>query len=203
MRILDIGANDGTTAKMFCENNKNFVVAVEPNALIKPSLEGLNIEWEVKAVSNVDNEKIDMYVANNHVLNSLNEHWLKEGRFSNCWVGSTVSVETVTIDSLFAKYHNFDFIKMDVEGYEDIAVLGMSKKYCPIQFEWTIEWIHITENVLDHLESLGYSKFNIGGDFSHYSELQPTSYLCRDDLIEGLKERSRSEYLAFGNILAR
>jgi len=201
MKILDIGANVGNHSKAFCNNNTNFVVAVEPNPALKPSLDGLNIVWETKAVSHTDNQKLNMHVAINHVLNSLNPKWLQEGRFSTCSTGEMFTVETVTIDSLVEKYGGFDHIKMDVEGYEDQAILGMTYKYCPIQFEWAAEWLHVAENVLQHLIFLGYDKFNFGGDFN--PETLPDYYLSCDELINELRSQSKGNSLSMGMILVR
>lgn len=209
MKILDIGANNGNYAKNLCKlgNGNNSVVSIEANPHHKPNLKGYDIIWVNKAVSSVENESIDLYLSKNDVLNTLNPNWLERGRFKNHGNNQKISVLSTTIDSLFVEYGNFDHIKMDVEGYENIAILGMSKNYCPIQFEWASEWFEeITLETLNHLIKLGYCKFNLayGNPFFDFDPTNlPDYHLPLEELILEVKKIKEKNSDSWGMILAR
>jgi len=191
MKILDIGANNGDYAKRMCVED-TLIVSVEPNPNQRPNLDGYNIVWEQKAVSDTIGYAV-MHLASHHTLNTLNKEWISRGRFAGYSIQKSIEVPTTTIDELWNYHGGFDHIKLDVEGYENVALRGMTKNYgCPIQFEWASEWINdVTENALRYLYDLGYRKFNVlsgeGGiyDFNPFS--LPKSFSSYEEVLEKIR----------------
>jgi FkbM family methyltransferase len=123
MKILDIGANNGEFAKKLCKPG-SFVVAIEASPIQNPNLDGYNIIWENKAVSDSCTPVI-LHISTCDTLNTINPNWISQGRFANHSTGKTILVDATTIDLLWDKYDGFDHIKIDVEGYENVVLSGM------------------------------------------------------------------------------
>jgi len=206
MKILDIGSNNGDFIKKYCDKN-DFVVAVEANSQLKNPINDLNIIWKNVAVSNNHGEKLNFYLATQNVLSSLNLNWLTSGRFNGCYSNNYIEVETTTIDKIIEEYGVFDHIKLDVEGYEDKAIFGMTKNYnIPIQFEWANEWFNsVSIHVLNHLKSLNYSKFNVSYDGcrDYNPKFLPKTFLTYGELIATIEHQRSVNSDAWGMILAR
>ena len=66
---------------------------------------------------------------------------------------------TYSIDALVEKYGTPSFLKIDVEGYEYNVITSIHQKYCPLNFEWAEEKKDEILLTLDHLKTLGYTKF--------------------------------------------
>ena len=206
MKILDIGANNGDMAKKLCKSG-SFVVAVEASPMQNPNLNGYNIVWENKAVSDSCNPVV-LHLGTYDTVNTINSNWLSQGRFANYSTGKTITVDATTIDLLWDKYNGFDHIKIDVEGYEDVVLRGMKKCYgCPIQFEYASEWVEtVTIPALKHILSLGYTKFNVKSpseepDWDPYD--LPDDYLTYNDLLIKIAANIQTYTLSWGMILVR
>lgn len=206
MKILDIGANNGDVAKKLCKPG-SFVVAVEPSPQQNPNLDGYNIVWENKAVSDSCNPVV-LHLATAHTINTINPDWLSQGRFANYSTNISIMVDATTIDLLWDKYKGFDHIKIDVEGYENIVFRGMKNCYdCSIQFEYASEWVEtITMPSLDHLLSLGYTKFNVKSpneepDWDPYN--LPDDHLTYNELLIKITSNIKIDPGAWGMILVR
>jgi hypothetical protein len=74
-------------------------------------------------------------------------------------------VPTITLDTLVKKYGSPDYIKLDIEGWEYKALLGLTSKQGVISFEWSEEIFHIAEKCVNHLTNLGYKEFCVSGYF--------------------------------------
>lgn len=124
--ILDIGANIGyytlIFAKLVGENGKVYAFEPDPTnfAILKKNVEineYKNVILIPKAVSN-ENTKVKLYLSENN----KGDHRifdLHDGR-------KFVEVESVKLDDYFKDYSGkINFIKMDIQGAEGRAVLGM------------------------------------------------------------------------------
>jgi hypothetical protein len=78
--------------------------------------------------------------------------------YSTKWTGE-VTVKTITLDTLIKRYGMPGLIKIDIEGYEYIAIRGLTSKAKTICFEWTEELFNNCINTVDYIKSLGYSEF--------------------------------------------
>jgi FkbM family methyltransferase len=162
--LFDIGANRGlytdSNAKKYdkfilVEANKHLCNFLKNNYINNP-----NIIIEQKIVSSDKNTVF--YISNVDVISSCDSEWINNSRFSNksCYnFNKTTDNESITIDELVEKYGIPEYIKIDVEGYELNVLKSMTKKYCPIGFEWAEEKKDELLLSLEYVKSLGYEKF--------------------------------------------
>ena len=125
MRVLDLGANIGFYTVLFSklvgENGKVF--AFEPDAKNYKYLEEntktlYNVTIERKAVSDKTG-KINFYISKD--LNVDHQSY-DSGEGRDCEEANAIS-----LDDYFFDNTKIDFIKIDIQGYEPIALKGMSK----------------------------------------------------------------------------
>jgi FkbM family methyltransferase len=131
--FYDVGANIGTyalaIAKMY--STKVHIRAFEAQRNVYNMLCGniaingiTNVFCHHSAVSNVDNDKIEIKLPDYGSANNFGGIELIEAKYSDNQTvvkTHTETVSTITIDSFDEKV---DFIKMDIEGMEDKALLG-------------------------------------------------------------------------------
>ncbi len=126
--VVDIGANIGYHTLLMAKlaDRKGKVYAFEPHpdnfALLKKNVEAngySNVVLEQKAVSNKKG-RANLYLdrEDKSVKHSLLQHENTKN--------ASVEVDSVTLDDYF-KNQTVDFIKMDIEGAEHYALLGMQK----------------------------------------------------------------------------
>jgi len=164
---FDIGANIGNiTAKLLTQYNK--VICFEPQPKLKKHLEerfkNKNVEIVEIAVSNNTSTKT-FYISEiwDGVLSTLAENWKNQSRFNN--IGNwreQIIVQTTTLDSIIEQYGIPDFIKIDVEGHEYEVFCGLTKLLdnTLFGFEWTEELFVDAENIVKHVQGLGYNNFS-------------------------------------------
>ena len=163
MLLFDIGANRGDAT--FAGLNKGYkVIAVEaaPKVfaqLVKNFIYNPNVIPLRMAVSDKDGERLEFYEAEEDGLSTLNKEWLTDDTMP--YAGKpyrTVHANTITIDTLVAKYGEPDLIKIDVEGAEWSVLNGMICKYKLLAFEWTDVTLEEHQQQLHYLAALGYSE---------------------------------------------
>lgn len=136
--VVDLGANIGyftlLAAKLVGPEGKVYAFEPEPKnfSYLKKNVE-INSYSQVsinqKAVSN-KNGKTQLYICSydtgHHTINKYDGiDAYSRGRFTE---EKAIEIETVTLDSfLEGKTNHVDVIKMDVEGAEMLALLGMDK----------------------------------------------------------------------------
>lgn len=140
-RVLDIGANIGLTALYYLEHGATCVDAVEPIAKLAGRIRRLNspnIVVHQYAISDKSGVA-EIHLSDRHNQgHSLSDQWPK--LFPDVFsTGRREMIETTTLDKLFPE-HQFDFVKIDVEGSEEKLVLGASDFFsrnsnCVVQIE--------------------------------------------------------------------
>jgi FkbM family methyltransferase len=76
------------------------------------------------------------------------------------WDGE-IEVETTTLDALIARFGVPAFAKVDVEGFEDAVLAGLSQPLPALSFEFTTIQRDVAFRCLDRLAALGASGFDI------------------------------------------
>lgn len=141
--MFDIGAYDGHKTEAFLKIAKK-VVTCEPD---EESFKILHTRFrnrrtrvflENKAIGETKGEKKLLIHHPGSAFNTLSKKWKDTLEKDNVekwnekiWFSEEKKVQCVTLDSLIEKYGNPGFIKIDVEGYEENVLKGLSQ---PIQF---------------------------------------------------------------------
>ncbi len=185
--LFDIGANRGCySVANFSKYDKFVLVDANKelcNFLKQRFLNRPNFIIEQKIVSK---DKTDVfYISNSDVLSTCDTQWVNNSRFTNTHsFTKTTGNESITIDELVEKYGVPEYIKIDVEGYELNVLKSMSKKYCPIGFEWAEEKKEELLQSLEYLKELGFEKFHIQKE-DHYT-FTPKTWLNYNEIYETL-----------------
>ena len=139
--VFDVGANAGIYTEIFLELGAR-VVAVEPNPhccrVINASRKSKC--QNRKLCRGKRNRQILLQLSDNTQLSTVNQEWLKSVKRSPLhaganWLGE-IEVELTTLDRLAEKYGTPSFIKIDVEGFDDQVLRGMSFMPCALTFEF-------------------------------------------------------------------
>jgi FkbM family methyltransferase len=101
----------------------------------------------------------------NPTVSSLSEAWVEQvgsspGFSSVRWEANEL-VEMTTLDALIEEFGLPSFCKLDVEGYEYEALMGLGQPIETISFEYIPAAIKIAIACIEYLEKLGGYQFNI------------------------------------------
>lgn len=142
--VFDIGANMGNRITPFLKLGAK-VVAVEPQKECISYLKfkfGKKITIVPKALGSNEGVK-ELHISNTHnTISSFSEEWIdavkKSGRFPNTEWNKTEKIEMTTFDELIRIYGTPKFAKIDVEGYENEVLKGLTQKVPCLSFEYTV-----------------------------------------------------------------
>lgn len=82
-----------------------------------------------------------------------------EGWSQERW-DSVIEVDCVTLDGLIARHGRPDFVKIDVEGWEDAVLSGLSRPVPALSFEVTALGRQVARDCVDLVAALGPYRFN-------------------------------------------
>jgi hypothetical protein len=80
---------------------------------------------------------------------------------AQCLIANYLDLETARIDGLIAEYGLPSFIKIDVEGYEESVLAGLTMPVPALSFEFTTIERKVALACLDRLSSLGRYGFDL------------------------------------------
>lgn len=162
--VFDVGANKGEKAIDFIAKGAR-VVCFEPQPHCIESLRQRfaasgNVTIVGKGLAARPGTMTMSICSNADTISTFSTEW-KSGRFSEYSWDSEVSVPVSTLDEEVRAYGIPEYCKIDVEGYEYEVLSGLSLPIPFISFEFTKEFLTNAERCLQHLESIGYDKFNV------------------------------------------
>ena len=195
--IFDIGFNIGEfTQTCFTKYPKCNVVGVEANPTLYNNVSShfsVNYNFILlnNVVSNKTGEFIDFYISpNSNGVSTASTEFMQNSRFTKGsknlrensiqWL-NPIKIQSVTIDSMIERFGMPDLIKVDVEGYELTVLLGLTRKANDICFEWHEEEYQHLQQILDHLEGLGYTEFGVIGYFDEGDVFEKATFSDKGD----------------------
>lgn len=158
---IDIGSNYGSYTSILRDISKR-VISIEPNTSI------LNTQKKILGHRKIDYFNVAIGIENKEVILNVpfknNSYLYEEAFISNTIISEKyLSVNQLNGDGLFLNLKNLDFIKLDVEGYENNVLKSLSKsisKFRPVILI-EIETRHSSKQkinkLIDELKCLDYS----------------------------------------------
>jgi FkbM family methyltransferase len=167
--VFDIGAHVGDRIGAFRRLGAR-VVAVEPQPALIATLKliygrdsrGVTIE-PVAVGRNAGMIDLKLNI-DNPTISTASEAFLRAADGAAGWEGQawtkTIRVRVTTLDALIARHGMPAFIKIDVEGFEAEALLGLTRPSPALSFEFTTIQREVAAACLRRCAELGYDRFN-------------------------------------------
>lgn len=205
--VFDVGANIGEYAEIFSDLGAR-VVAVDPNPDCLDSLQKLahRRDFKVERCAVGDHPgTATLNLCQFSYFATLNNEFLEQTKGSLDYKGvewqRQVEVPVVTLDQLAERHGLPAFVKIDVEGYEDKVISGMSFRPNSLSFEFSTRSKDIAFRTLSRLDDY---EFNVvaGRSFDGRSfELLHSQWMSLDEIIGWLEHYSSQTQ--YGDIFAR
>ncbi|MFD2181572.1 FkbM family methyltransferase [Rhodoplanes azumiensis] len=176
--VFDIGAHVGDRTAAFRRRGAR-VVAVEPQPHLVTVLDVLfrrdpGVTIEPVVVGRSEGTAELLINRDNPTVSTVSEQFVAAaagapGWAEECWT-ERLTVPMTTLDALIARHGVPAFIKIDVEGFEAEALLGLSHEVAALSFEFTTIQRDVALAALDRCVALGYDKFEASLGESHRFE---------------------------------
>jgi FkbM family methyltransferase len=166
--VFDVGAHVGDRVASFRRLGAR-VVAVEPQPALVRVLRLLygrraGIAIEPTAVGRVAGQARMMINVDNPTVSTASPAFVGAARDAPGWENqhwmTSLSVPVTTLDALIGKHGTPAFIKIDVEGFEEEALLGLSAPVKALSFEFTTMQRPVALACIARCVALGYVRFN-------------------------------------------
>jgi hypothetical protein len=115
-----------------------------------------------------------MMIADSSTLSTLSPEWIdamtQSGRFGGMNWNKKQRVKVNTLDQLIKTFGVPDFVKVDVEGFEEQVVAGLSQPVGVISLEITPEFLDKTNRCIDRFLSIAPCTFQVSlGESMNFS----------------------------------
>lgn len=188
MKIFDIGTNHGLFTDEYIKLYPDLqAICIEANPNLYKQL-GLkyenssNIDVQHYLVSQESDELVDFYINTGcDGVSTASTEWVMNSRFNNDNWALPIQIKSITLDDLIDSTFMPDMIKIDVEGYENEVLKGLTKKVALIQFEWAEEELESLKDSCEYLKSIGYTQFAYKFEDKPYTYI-PEKYSALEDL---------------------
>lgn len=202
---FDVGANVGRFTKVFLKLGAK-VVCVEPQETCLQQLyqsfgNDKNVIIVGKAVGECEGYGELMICEDATTISTMSTKWKNEGRFSRDykWTRTQDKVPITTLDALILSYGLPKFCRIDVEGFEESVLKGLTKPIPFVSFEFTTEFLDDAKKCINRLQSIGRAKFNctLGESWKFLF----SKWVAPDELYKKIAELDNK--LLWGDIYAR
>jgi FkbM family methyltransferase len=206
--VFDIGANLGQYANAM-ESAGTRVIAVEPNAdclrHIELAYAGRRIETIHAAVGERDGLAQIRISDVRDTISTMSDSFMetmKQQRkdYANDW-NRTVTVPVISLDTLIRHYGLPDYIKIDVEGFEENVLDGLSSQPPLFSFEFNLAYLNVAFACLDKPVVARNSTFNFIWDAGVDDTFELSQWSSCDELKQRLTGMAVME--KYGDIFVR
>jgi FkbM family methyltransferase len=164
--VFDVGANLGSYSEIFASLGAR-VIALEPNpdcvSHIRRSYPSGLIDVVGTAVGSSAGVAT-IRLAERSDMSSMSADWIHSiqdaQRMDDSIWAREITVPIITLDSLIARYGTPKFIKIDVEGFEESVLSGLSKQPPILSFEFNTNFLDAAIRCLRSLGNVGECSFN-------------------------------------------
>lgn len=163
--VFDAGANVGVFTRTFLALGAR-VVAIEPvpacvEALGRIRNKRLHV---IPSALGSTSGKTTLHInPRRPTLSTVSESWLaiakRAGRFKDERWSEAIEVPVTTLDNLIAQNGPPAYIKVDVEGFEQEVLAGLTRLPSLLSFEYNCEWVEATMKCLS-LPTFADAQFN-------------------------------------------
>jgi FkbM family methyltransferase len=166
---FDVGSHVGDRIGSFRRLGAR-VVALEPQPLCAKAIraiyggdEGVTL---IESACGVAPGTLTLQINSaNPTVSTASSDFIRAADGAGGWEGqvwdTTIEVPSTTLDALVAEQGVPAFAKVDVEGFEDTVLAGLSRPLPKLSFEFTTIQRDVAQRCLDRLASLGSYGFDI------------------------------------------
>ena len=208
--VFDIGANVGVLSAVFASLGAR-VVALEPNADCVRHIQLSYADRQIEVVHAAAGAKNGLAVLNvsdeRDVRSSMSDDWIRtmgshDESYRGIWSGQNV-VPMLTLDTLIEHFGMPHFIKIDVEGFEEKVLSGLSAQPPLISFEFTAAFLESAMRCLDMGVIQVGSTFNYAYniEWGYPRQFEAKTWLSKQDLEKALLNIEGSDHQ--GDIFAK
>ena len=189
-RVFDIGAHVGDRVASFRRLGAH-IVAVEPQPTMVKVLKLLygrcaDVAIEAVAIGRSAGTTSLMINADNPTVSTASNAFVSAARDAPGWQTQrwtrSMQVPVTTLDALIDRYGIPAFIKIDVEGFEEEALQGLTHVVKALSFEFTIIQRDVALACIERCIALGYVRFN--------AALGESQTFVNADWVDGRSDRS-------------
>ena len=166
--VFDIGAHVGDRVAAFRRLGAK-VVAVEPQPALAFTLGMLygrdsNVVIERAAVGRKTGDVRLMVNTDNPTISTASNAFIHAAQDAPGWQGQhwdkSIRVPMTTLDALIAEHGVPAFIKIDVEGFEEEVLMGLTQPVAALSFEFTTIQRDVARACVARCAALGLTQFN-------------------------------------------
>lgn len=187
---FDVGSHVGDRSGSFLRLGAK-VVAVEPQPALASVLKlfyGRNPRFQlVRAAIGPQEGEIELKLnTRNPTVATASDDFIKSADAAPGWEGQrwdeTIKVPMTTLDALIARHGKPAFVKIDVEGFEDAVLAGLSQPLPALSIEFTTIQRDVALDAIRRLARMSRYGFNAAlGESQEFSHRQAISAeeMCR------------------------
>jgi FkbM family methyltransferase len=203
--VFDVGAHVGDRVASFRRLGAR-VVAIEPQPALSFALKVLygrdrNVTIESKAVGRIAGTLQMMINVDNPTVSTVSSAFIGAAKGAQGWEGQTwektIVVPVTTLDALIEAHGMPAFVKIDVEGFEEEALGGMTRPVEVLSFEFTTIQREVAQACIARCAALGFQRYNAAvGESQELGDWRTAEDIAR--WLSGLPHAANS-----GDIYAR